>query len=151
MEDYDVIVVGLGIVGLGTTYYLSKRGLKVLGLEQCHSSGAIGSSSYGHTRIWRYSHTDSRYTKMMQEAQPLWKEIEERTGTKLFYDGGLLDVGDPADPEFKKLLSQDIDGEVLPAGEIMKRWPALQIPQEFKGFYSKDGGITMSKQALDSL
>ena len=55
MERFDVIVVGLGCVGLSTTYYWSNKGLKVLGLEMNSSSGELGTSSHGTTRIYRYN------------------------------------------------------------------------------------------------
>lgn len=75
-SGYDTIVVGLGCVGLSTSYYLSKMGKKVLGLERYHCSGAIGSGSAGHGRIWRYMHTEERYAKMQTEAVEIFREIE---------------------------------------------------------------------------
>ena len=75
-----MIIVGLGCVGLSTAYYLTKQGLKVLGLEKYSDSGSIGTASYGHTRIWRLSHNDDRYTQMMSESLEIWKEIEEKCG-----------------------------------------------------------------------
>ncbi len=32
-KQYDVIIVGLGCFGLGTAYYLSRQGYKVLGFD----------------------------------------------------------------------------------------------------------------------
>lgn len=61
-SEYDVIIVGLGCVGMATAYYCSKMGLKVLGLERFSDTGSIGTSSYGYTRIWRLAHPDDRYT-----------------------------------------------------------------------------------------
>lgn len=73
---YDAIVIGLGCFGLGATYYMSKQGLKVLGLERYETSGALGSGSAGYGRIWRYMHTEERYAKMMEESVEIFKEIE---------------------------------------------------------------------------
>lgn len=63
MEAPPVIVVGLGIAGLYSTYELAKRGHKVIAFEQFDASGAIGSSSAGQTRIYRYSSTDLKLQK----------------------------------------------------------------------------------------
>jgi sarcosine oxidase len=63
-KQYDVIVVGLGCVGMSSAYQLSKNGYKVLGLEKHSDTGSIGTSSYGLTRIWRISHDDYRYNDM---------------------------------------------------------------------------------------
>lgn len=76
---YDVIVIGLGCFGLSTTYYSSKQGLNVLGLERNHESGVMGSGSTGFGRIWRHMHNEDRYFKMQLEAIELWKEIEKET------------------------------------------------------------------------
>ena len=51
-KQYDVIVVGVGSMGAAACYYLSKRGYKVLGLEQFttpHDRGSHG----GQSRIIR--------------------------------------------------------------------------------------------------
>ena len=64
-EKYDAIVVGLGCAGLGTVFYLSRMGLKVLGLERNKTSGALGTSSCGETRIWRRSNPDNMGVEQM--------------------------------------------------------------------------------------
>lgn len=66
--NFDAIVLGLGCMGLSATYYLSKQGFKVLGLDRSSMSGEIGSGTTGHARIWRYMHTESRFAKMMDES-----------------------------------------------------------------------------------
>ena len=61
-KDYDVIVIGLGTIGLSTTYYLSKQDFNVLGLEMNKKSGSLGTGCSGNTSTWRYIDTDVRYT-----------------------------------------------------------------------------------------
>ena len=67
-DSYDVIIVGLGCVGLSSAYHLSRKGLKVLGLEKYSHSGALGTSSSGHCRIFRYMHECDRYYDMQVES-----------------------------------------------------------------------------------
>lgn len=74
-----MIIVGLGCVGLSAAYYCTKMGLRVLGLERFAESGSIGTSSYGHTRIWRLGHPEDVGMHMQIEALEIWKEIEQRT------------------------------------------------------------------------
>ena len=62
--DYDVIIIGLGCFGLGAAYYLSKQGMRVLGFDQNHGPGVLGSGSMGNGRIWRYMHSEQRYAQM---------------------------------------------------------------------------------------
>ena len=51
-RHYDVIVIGVGGMGSSTAYHLSKRGYRVLGLEQFNIPHTQG-SSHGITRIIR--------------------------------------------------------------------------------------------------
>jgi len=88
--EYDLIVVGLGCVGLSTVYHAVKRGWKVLGIERNHDVGALGSGSYGHTRIWRVPHFDNKYNQMMEDGLPLWRQIEEESGKRLISEDGIL-------------------------------------------------------------
>jgi sarcosine oxidase len=81
--DFDVIIVGLGCVGLSTAYYCSKQGLRVLGLERYSNSGSLGSGSAGYGRIWRYMHTEDRFAKMQEEAMEIWRELEHSTGKSI--------------------------------------------------------------------
>jgi glycine/D-amino acid oxidase-like deaminating enzyme len=85
-----VIIVGLGCVGLSTAYYLSKQGLRVLGLERYETSGAFGSGSQGYGRIWRYMHSDERYARMQEEAIEIFRDLEKRSGKEILTKGGLL-------------------------------------------------------------
>jgi sarcosine oxidase len=52
ITSYDVIVIGVGSMGSAACYYLSKRGYKVLGLEQFDISHEFGSHA-GQSRIIR--------------------------------------------------------------------------------------------------
>jgi len=52
---YDVIVVGVGGMGSAASYYLARRGKRVLGLERFGLPHSMG-SSHGHTRIIRLAY-----------------------------------------------------------------------------------------------
>ncbi len=51
-KKYDVIVVGLGIMGVGALYQAAKRGARVLGIDRFSPPHTYG-SSHGDTRITR--------------------------------------------------------------------------------------------------
>ena len=111
-EEFDVIIVGLGCVGLATAYELSKNGYKVLGLERFEQSGAIGTSSVGYGRIWRFMHTEPRYAQMQEESIEIFREIEQKTGQEILNKCGLLYLKKPDTWEFKELAKY---GEILTA------------------------------------
>ncbi|NQZ60460.1 MAG: N-methyl-L-tryptophan oxidase, partial [Lentisphaeraceae bacterium] len=49
---YDVIVIGLGAMGSAALYHLSKKKLKVLGIDRFNPPHEFG-SSHGETRLTR--------------------------------------------------------------------------------------------------
>ena len=51
-REYDVVVVGLGVIGSAAAYWSAKRGARVLGLEQFEIGHARG-SSHDRSRIIR--------------------------------------------------------------------------------------------------
>ena len=67
-REWDAIVVGLGGIGSGAAYWLSRRlGDRVLGLEQFelgHDSGA----SQDHSRIIRLSYHRPEYVRLAKRA-----------------------------------------------------------------------------------
>ncbi|XP_012679509.1 peroxisomal sarcosine oxidase [Clupea harengus] len=91
-QIYDCIVIGAGIQGSCTAYYLAKNNKKTLLLEQFvlpHSRG----SSHGQTRIIRKAYEQDFYVRMMEECYTLWAELEREADVKLYRRTGLLLLG----------------------------------------------------------
>ena len=65
-NQYEVIVIGLGAMGSSASYYLSKKGIKVLGIDRFHPPHNFG-SSHGHTRVIREAyHEGTSYVPIVQ-------------------------------------------------------------------------------------
>lgn len=103
--DADVLIVGLGCVGISTAFSCTKQGLKVIGFERHADTGSIGTASYGHTRIWRTSHNEKRYNEMQEEALEIWREMEQRTGKTILHNTGLLWVLHPKSQLYQFVVS----------------------------------------------
>ena len=89
-QTADVIVIGGGIVGNATAYYLSKRGKKVILLEASDHIGNGGSSRNGGGV--RQSGRDPRELPLvMYGIKNLWPTLSEELGTDCEYhqDGNL--------------------------------------------------------------
>ena len=74
--DWDAIVVGLGGIGSGAAYWLSRRlGDRVLGLEQ-FELGHVNGASQDHSRIIRLSYHRPEYVRLARRAYATWAEVE---------------------------------------------------------------------------
>ena len=150
MDEYDVIVVGLGCAGISTALYCAKKGLKVLGIEQLPSPGSFGSSSFGETRQWSAIYGSEMRNNMMFSAVKMWKEIEEECKEKLIHSLSFLCMGTLENERFKEIIDFHPKANLLNATEICGKFPALKnVPSDYIGILTTDGGIVHSKKALN--
>ena len=144
--DWDAIVVGLGAIGSGAAYWLSRRfGDRVLGLEQFelgHSRGA----GQDHSRIIRLSYHRPDYVRLARRAYESWAEVEAESGTRIVTTTGGLDVAprEAAIPLTDYTAAMDAEGvpyEQLDGPEIMRRWPQWRLGDEHHGLFQAASGI----------
>jgi sarcosine oxidase len=145
-REFDTIVLGLGGLGAGALYWLSKRlGSKVLGLEQ-FEMGHVRGGSQDHSRIIRLSYHTPEYVEFARQAYQAWAEVEADSGETLVIKTGSLDLW-PANPAYPMSLytdSMDAAGvgyERLTAAEVMHRWPQFSLTDDITGIFQPDGGI----------
>jgi sarcosine oxidase len=89
-EEFEVAVVGGGIVGLAVTDALVRRGADVRCLEAARAGHA---QSGGLTRVFRHRHDDERLIELAVEARRGWRRWENRSGRRLLGSEGCLFVG----------------------------------------------------------
>jgi sarcosine oxidase len=150
-RDYDVIVLGLGGIGSAAAYWLAKRGVRVLGLEQFELGHARG-ASHDHSRIIRYSYFSPVYVRLAKEAYAAWESLERDAGERVVFKTGGLDVRPrdgaiPLEPYANSLRACGVPFELLDAAEIRKRWPAWNIDDGIHGLFQPDGGIVAAARA----
>ena len=75
--DADVVVIGGGIVGVSTAWFLAKQGVRVVLCEKGHIAGEQSGRNWGWVRI---QGRDTREIPMMQEALRIWDGLKEETG-----------------------------------------------------------------------
>src|SRR5581483_2291775 len=90
MSSFDIAVIGAGSFGSWTAWHLARAGRRVLLLD-AWGAGHSRASSGGASRIIRMGYgADSLYTRMAARSLVLWKELEQRTGERLFHRTGVL-------------------------------------------------------------
>ena len=145
-QEYEYIVLGLGGIGSGAAYWLSRRaGREVLGLEQFEIGHGRGGSQ-DHSRIIRLSYHTPGYVRLAQQAYRAWVALEEEAGEKLIVKTGGLDFGPqvsalPLSDYIKSMQACGVPFETLDAAEIMRRWPQFRLTDDIHGLYQADSGI----------
>jgi sarcosine oxidase / L-pipecolate oxidase len=85
-DEWDVVVVGGGIIGSCTAYALAASGKSTLLLEQFSFLHRRG-SSHGDSRIIRRTYPEDFYAHMMREAYAKWDNAEHEAGYKVVRTG----------------------------------------------------------------
>lgn len=157
-ENYDVIVIGGGAIGLATAYHLGRRKAKALVLEQFTFMNQLGSSA-GVSRQFRIPYPDEYMVQMALESQPYWDELQKETSTQLLDKVGTLWFGDPevhsiegniAEAE-ASLKALKVPYTTLTAKEIEQKYHFRNLPENYTGLFQPDGASINFKATLETL
>ncbi|CAL8118523.1 unnamed protein product [Orchesella dallaii] len=152
-SDYEVIVVGAGIIGSATAYYAAREyGNKALLLEQYDFLHRRG-SSHGDSRITRYTYTKEVYTELMFDAFKLWAEAEKEATTKVYTRTGGIDFGKKENPSMISLIETakkfEVEVEVFEtAPELSTKFPMLKLQPGYLAVYNPEAGILNATKAV---
>jgi sarcosine oxidase len=152
METFDVVVCGLGAMGSAAIHHLARRGRRVLGLER-HAPGHDRGSSHGATRIIRLGYFEHpSYVPMLRRAYELWRELQGACGQQLLHITGIAEIGPPDSTLVRGTLAaaslHALPHEVLTAAELMRRYPAFRLPEDFVAAVQSDGGFLEVEPAI---
>ena len=153
-QAFDLIVVGLGAMGSAALYHLSKRGLKVLGIDRYLPPHAFG-SSHGETRVIREAYfEDPIYVPIVQRAYALWEQLEKESGTQLYLKTGGIMIGPPgstvAEGAIRSAKEHALPHEVLTAKEISSRFPGLHPGERMIGVMEPRAGILYPEKCIEA-
>lgn len=151
--DYDMIIVGGGIMGAATAATAAGRGQKVLLLEQFEPGHQKG-SSHGDGRIIRFTYPEPIYVEMAQKAYPAWHALEQKMGQKFILTSGGWDCG-PAGCQALTELENNlrhyhIPYEKLTAAQSNQRFAWFHLPEGSEAIYQKDTGVLRADAAVAS-
>ena len=150
-ETYDAIVIGAGAMGSAAAYYLSQRGQSVLLLEQFELDHRMG-SSYGYSRIIRYSYDHAEYVDLMRDTFPLWFALQDTLGETLYVQTGGIDFGPADDTTLQATIAavrnSGIDHDLLTPKAAAERFPQFSFDRDFQVLYQPDSGFIQASKAV---
>ena len=127
----DVVIIGAGIAGTASAYFLAEKGVKVLLCEKGRVAGEQSSRNWGWVR---QQGRDWAELPIMMEANRIWRGLAEKTGEAdlAFTQSGCLYLSDSAASlakyeEWHDLAKQhQLDTRMLTAAEVSASFPGIE-------------------------
>lgn len=92
-DETDVVIIGAGIAGIATAYFLAERGVKVVVCEKGRVAGEQSSRNWGWVR---QQGRDWAELPIMMESNRIWRGLAKKTGDEdlTFTQSGCLYLAD---------------------------------------------------------
>jgi glycine/D-amino acid oxidase-like deaminating enzyme len=152
---WDSIVIGAGVFGAWTAWYLRKAGQRVLLLDALGASNARASSG-GESRLTRGSYgSDEVYTRFALNSLKQWKWLSDQAGLPVFHPTGILFFFQKREAyvdqslEVHKRLAlptQELDRAALEQRYPQTHWKDIEVGLLEPGF-----GVLMARRAVQTL
>lgn len=153
--SWDVIVIGCGGFGSATLRELSRRGLKVLGLDQHNPPHSLG-SSHGETRIIRkayFEHPD--YVPLLHRSWDLWQQVEAESGLSLLQRCDLVLSGAAHSEVIAgarlAALEHGLQIRNLNAVEACREYPVLCLPEDHEVTVESTAGYLWVERCVGAM
>ena len=118
-------------------YYLARNGVDVIGLDRFPGAHDKG-SSHGQTRIIRLAYFEHpNYVPLLKRSYELWEDLEEVSGSDLYTESGLIQVG-PPDGEIvagvrESAAMHNLTVEEVTQADVQGFYPGFSIPDGMEG------------------
>src|SRR2546423_443088 len=153
-----VIVVGAGINGVTSAIELKRRGLKVVLVDPGPLPHPLAASTDISKAVRAAYGSDEEYTALADRCIPMWREWNNKFGTQLYHETGVLFVCErpmqPGDFEFEsaRVLEEHRHGfERFDREKFHRRFPAF-APDRFRGgFFDPEAGYAESGKVVATL
>ncbi len=152
--ETDVVVIGAGIVGCASAYYLARRGLRVTLLEQGDSAGEQSRKNWGFVR---QQGRDPAEVPLMMESNRIWREMETEFEADIEWtQGGNLALAANEDrlALFEEWLDvareHNLDTRLLTAREIAEVLPGIEGTW-LGGLYTPSDGHADPAKTTDAM
>ncbi len=152
--QYDVVIIGGGIHGLMTAYYLSKsRNIRIALVEQYRIGNSFG-SSHGASRIVRATYIEENYRNFMAQIyQEYLPKLEYDLGVKLLYQnpGIFFGEGNLFENYCKGIEGGSLPIKLLSSAEVMSLFPQFKLNSVTSVLYDQTGGVMAADICIQAL
>lgn len=162
MATRSAIVVGAGIMGTSTAFWLHRRGWDVTLLDAGPVPNPHASSGGIHRLIRTTYGAMAGYTRMVTESYVVWDEVQEVVGRTLLTHTGMLAVDTgvegfgatagtfAADTRvvFEEL---DLPHRVLDHDQLVEQYPQFRVPEGATALYTDDAHFIRARETVGVL
>ena len=150
-EAADVVIIGGGIVGVSTAWFLAQQGVQVVLCEKGHIAGEQSGRNWGWVRV---QGRDVREIPMMLESLRIWVRLQQDTGEDVGFvrRGCLFTAG--SDKEMRSFENwiavagdHGIESRLLSATELKKLVPGSALKRAGAVYTESDGRAEPHKAA----
>jgi sarcosine oxidase len=155
--DVDYAVIGLGVMGASTLYFLAQSGGTVVGIDAYSPPHGLG-ASHGGYRVTREAVAEGpAYLHFVRRSNELLRDFERRYAADLMDRTGTLIIGLAAAGSSNSFLrdtvqiaeANGIAHEVLPSRELRKRYPKLVgLADDEAGYFEPGAGFIRPEPLL---
>ena len=139
----DIVIIGGGIVGISTAWFLARQGIDVVVCEKGHVAGEQSGRNWGWVR---QQGRDAREMPMIVESLRIWRGLEEEIGEDVGYreEGILYLVDDHRQLEryarwAKSAEDYAIGTRLIEAGELRRLVRGAAVPWRGALYTDSDG------------
>jgi sarcosine oxidase len=148
----DVVVVGLGVIGLSTSLALARRGFRVVGIDR-FGSGHPATSSTGPSRSIRLAYDQPFYVELAREAVARWRGLERDVEDRILLLTGQLDLGPAAklDALAAGMRACDVPFDELGPDGVVAHFPELGPRSGERALFHAEAGTVLADTAMRAL
>lgn len=151
----DAIVIGAGIHGLCTAFWLRRAGLERIAVLDRFGPGHAFGSSHGATRITRSSYHEPEFVRMAEEAhREAWPALEQALGKSLRVPTPGLFFGPPDGPfgHYVRATATASDRiEALAVAAARERFPLLRFDDTDAVLLDHSAAMVLAAETMQGL
>lgn len=159
VNEFDVVIIGGGTIGLAAAYYSARARYKTLLLEQFDFWNSKASSG-GYSRIFRVMHSDRHMAQLAEISLALWREIEAAGGGReILYEHPLVFFGSKTSditPEgklsdmAKTMNALGIPFQELDRAGLLREFPVFKtLPDDYFGYVQPNSAAIRVRDSIE--